>query len=270
VKRRISPATIVTVVVLAFLYLPIAMVIVNAFNANESLIGWGGVTFDWITGAFADERVRHDFWTSCVIAVLSTVVAVTLSLAAVMAVSRLPKRVGAVLQTLTYARLMMPEVVIAAGILVLIQRLGLSAGTWSVVAGHIVFCSAYATLVLQSRYATLTGTYDEAAADLGAPPYRVFLRVLWPMMMPAVVIAALLSFTFSFDDVVSTVFLAGPETETLPVLILSLSRHGTSPEINAIAVAFMFVSLVLMCLVGLASLGPSKQARRATSEEEVS
>ncbi|MBM4509879.1 ABC transporter permease subunit [Rhodococcus hoagii] len=96
-----------------------------------------------------------------------------------------------------------------------IQRLGLSTGTWSVVAGHIVFCSAYATLVLQSRFATLTGTYDEAAADLGAPPRRVFLKVLWPMMMPAVVIAALLSFTFSFDDVVSTVFLAGPETETL-------------------------------------------------------
>ncbi len=267
-KRRVSPAAAVTVAVLAFLYLPIGMVIVNAFNADESLVGWGGATLEWITGAFADERVREDFLTSCLIALLSTVVAVALSLAAVMAVSRLPKRAGAVLQTLTYARLMIPEVVIAAGILVVIQRLGLSTGTWSVVAGHIVFCSAYATLVLQSRFATLTGTYDEAAADLGAPPRRVFLKVLWPMMMPAVVIAALLSFTFSFDDVVSTVFLAGPETETLPVLILSLSRHGTSPEINAIAVAFMFVSLVLMCLVALASFWPSKQTRSVTSEEE--
>ncbi|PTR23531.1 spermidine/putrescine transport system permease protein [Rhodococcus sp. OK519] len=267
-KRRISPAAAVTVAVLAFLYLPIGMVIVNAFNADESLVGWGGATLEWITGAFADPRVRQDFLTSCLIALLSTVVAVALSLAAVMAVSRLPKRAGAVLQTLTYARLMIPEVVIAAGILVVIQRLGLTTGTWSVVAGHIVFCSAYATLVLQSRFATLTGTYDEAAADLGASPRRVFLKVLWPMMMPAVVIAALLSFTFSFDDVVSTVFLAGPETETLPVLILSLSRHGTSPEINAIAVAFMFVSLVLMCLVALASFWPSKQTRRVTSEEE--
>ena len=89
------------------------------------------------------------------------------------------------------------------------------------------------------------------------------------MMMPAVVSSALLSFTFSFDDVVSTVFLAGPDTETLPVLILSLSRHGTSPEVNAIAVAFMFVSLVLMSLVALASLWPNRQTRRATSEEEV-
>jgi len=268
-KQRISPAAVLTVVVLAFLYLPIAMVVVNAFNANENLIGWGGATTEWLTGAFQDPQVRQDFLTSCLIALLSTAVAVTLSLGAVMAVSRLPKRAGAVLQTLTYARLMIPEVVIAGGILLLIQRLGLTTGTWSVVAGHIVFCSAYATLVLQARFATLTGTYDEAAADLGASPRRVFLRVLWPMMMPAVVVASLLSFTFSFDDVVSTVFLAGPETETLPVLILSLSRHGTSPEINAIAVAFMFVSLVLMCLVALASLWPAKQARRAPVEEEV-
>jgi ABC-type spermidine/putrescine transport system permease subunit II len=268
VKRRISPAAVVTVLVLACLYLPIGMVVVNAFNADESLLGWGGATTRWLTEAFADPKVQRDFVTSCVIALLSTVVAVALSLAAVMAVSRLPRRAGAMLQTLTYARLMIPEVVIAGGILLVIQRLGLTTGTWSVVAGHIVFCSAYATLVLQSRFATLTGTYDEAAADLGASPRRVFLRVLWPMMMPAVVVASLLSFTFSFDDVVSTVFLAGPETETLPVLILSLARHGTSPEINAIAVAFMFVSLVLMCLVALASLWPARQDRRTVVEEE--
>ena len=127
-KRRISPAAVVTALVLAFLYLPIGMVVVNAFNADESLITWGGATFEWISGAFADERVRQDFLTSCVIALLSTVVAVSLSLAAVMAVSRLPKRAGAVLQTLTYARLMVPEVVIAAGILVVIQSLELSTG----------------------------------------------------------------------------------------------------------------------------------------------
>ncbi|MGO4690166.1 ABC transporter permease [Glaciibacter sp. 2TAF33] len=257
-KFRVSLGVIITVFVLVILYLPIGMVVANAFNANVSLIGWTGPTFHWIGDALADERVRQAAVMSFVIAALSTVVAVSLSLGAVMAVSRLPKSVGGLLQTLTYARLMVPEVVIAAGILIALRQFDLHPGMWAVVAGHIIFCSAYATLVLQARYATLTGRFDEAAADLGAPPLRVFLRVLLPMMMPAIVISSILSFTFSFDDVVSTLFLSGADIETLPVLILSLTRQGSSPEINAIAVIVVFLSIVLMSLMGLATLRPKR------------
>lgn len=267
-RRLISLPALVTVIVLVFLYLPIIVVVINAFNRDESLATWDGATTHWIRVAFSDHRVQHDFLTSLLIALSATVIAVALSLAAVMAASRIGRRASHLMQLLTYARLMMPEVVFAAGILLLIQRLHLNTAMWSVVAGHVIFCSAYATLVLQSRYATLTGTYDEAAADLGAPPLRVFVRVLWPMMAPAIVISALLSFTFSFDDVVSTVFLASPTTETLPMLIMSRSRHGITPEVNAIAVAFMCVTLLLMTLFGLATLWRARAGRTAKTARE--
>lgn len=267
-KFRVSPGIIVTIFVLVLLYLPIGMVVTNAFNANEDLIGWAGPTLEWIGDALADQRVRDAAVMSFIIAALSTVVAIAISLAAVIAVSKLPKSASTLLQTLTYARLMVPEVVIAAGVLILLRQLDLRPSMWAVIAGHIIFCSAYATLVLQARFATLSGKYDEAAADLGAPPFRVFLRVILPMMMPAIVISAILSFTFSFDDVVSTLFLSGSDVETLPVLILSLTRHGSSPEINALAVIVMFLSIVLLSLMGLASLRPKRKQTVSLPEKE--
>lgn len=266
-QKAFSIGTLVTILVIAFLYLPIIMVVANAFNADQTLIQWGGFTLEWIADAFANTRVRDAAITSIVIGILSTVCAVTLSLTAVLAVSKLPKAASNALQTLTYARLVVPEVVVAAGILIVIRELGLNTGMWATVAGHIIFCSAYATLVLQSRYATLSGTFDEAAADLGASPFRIFLRVILPLMLPAVLISSILSFTFSFDDVVSTVFLAGAELETLPVLILGLTRHGSSAEVNAIAVIVMFVSILLMLLMALASFAPKKKTVSKDEQE---
>ncbi|ROO86258.1 spermidine/putrescine transport system permease protein [Actinocorallia herbida] len=267
-RFRVSLPHVMLVAVLVFFYVPIGKVIVNAFNADESLNTWGGATLRWFREALGSERVRDDFLTSASIAGLSTVIAVVLSVTAVMGAAKLSQSSRRRLQTLTYARMMLPEVVIAVGLLLLIRRLDLTLGLWSVVAGHVIFCSAYATLVIQARFATLKGTYDEAAADLGAPPWRAFVRVLLPMLLPAIAISSLLSFTFSFDDVVSTVFLAGPETETLPILILGMSRQGVSPDVNAIAVSFMAVTMLALALFGLASWWRSRSVQGGTARKD--
>lgn len=257
-KRRPNVSTAVLGAVLVFFYVPIVRVTVNAFNADETLNSWGGFTLRWFDQVVNDPRIRDDFVTSLAIALTSTAISVLLALSAAVAVSRLSRTAKRTLMMTTYARMMLPEVVVAVGLLMLLRELELTPGMWSVVAGHVIFCSAYATIVIQARYATFTGVYDEAAADLGASPWRVFRRVLLPMLLPAISVASLLSFTFSFDDVVSTLFLAGPDIETLPVLMLGLTRQGVSPDVNAIAVSFMAVTMLTLTLFGLATNSRSR------------
>jgi ABC-type spermidine/putrescine transport system permease subunit II len=142
-------------------------------------------------------------------------------------------------------RIALPEVVFGIGLFLLLTELGLPLGMAAIVLGHVVFCSAYATIVIQARFAAMPDSYEQAAADLGAPPSRAFRRVTLPLLMPAVIVAALLSLTLSLDDVVTSQFLGGAEAETLPVYMLGKIRLNVSPEVNAIGTGFMLVTLLL-------------------------
>ena len=139
----------------------------------------------------------------------------------------------------------------------LFRRLDLPLGTGAIVLGHLVYNSALATLIIQARFATIGPTLEEAAADLGAPPRRVFRRVTLPQILPALLVSGLLVFTFSLDDVITSLFLGGGNAETLPVLILGLVRFEITPEVNAIGALVMLMTLatflVMLALVGLRS-----------------
>jgi ABC-type spermidine/putrescine transport system permease subunit II len=113
-----------------------------------------------------------------------------------------------------------------------------------VIIGHVVFNSAYAIIIIQARLATLNRVLEDAAADLGAPPHRVFRRVTLPLIMPAVIVAGLLGFTFSFDDVITSSFLGGSQTETLPMLIFGLARFNITPQVNAIGAGLLVITMV--------------------------
>lgn len=266
-RRRFKLSNLVLVVVMIFFYVPIGLVIANSLNADESLNTWGGPTLRWFGQIFADSRVRSDFGTSVGISAVTMVASVLLSLTAVLAAGYFGERARAALNALTYARLMLPEVVVAVGLFLLLRRLDLPLGTIPVIVGHVVFCSAYATIVIQARYSMITGRYAEAAADLGASPWRAFRRVTAPLLASSLVVAALLAFTFSFDDVVSSVFLAGSDTETLPILMLGLVRQRVTPEVNAIAVSVMVFTLLVLVLVTLATSIRSAAGVADTSKE---
>jgi ABC-type spermidine/putrescine transport system permease subunit II len=238
-----------TLCVFAFLYAPIGLVLVNAFNRDELLVGWGGFTTEWFRTAFADQRVRDDFRTSVVIAALSAAISLVIAVTAGLWWRGTSARLRRTLDATTYMRIVLPEVVAALALFVLFRRLNFELGTATIVAGHVVFNSAYATVIVQARLATLDRTLEEAAADLGAPPRRVFRRVTLPLLMPAIIVAALLTFSFSFDDVVSSTFLAGTGAETLPMLLLGLVRFRITPEVNAIGAGVMAIT---MLTVGLA------------------
>jgi ABC-type spermidine/putrescine transport system permease subunit II len=247
-KRPLFP-TIMLGAVLLLLNLPILAVAINSLNAGDTVTVWTGMSLRWFGEIIGDERIRAAFWNSTVIGLLATAVSVLIAVLTTLAARLLPKRAQTAFTLTTYARLILPEVVTAVGLYLLFNYLGIGFGIATVVVGHAVFCSAYATVVIQARYAGISDRYAEAAADLGARPLRAFRRVTVPLLAPALFVSALLSFAFSFDDVLSTTFLGGPDTETLPVLMMGMIRQHVTPEVNAIAATVMVATLVVVALL---------------------
>ncbi|HEY2440936.1 MAG TPA: ABC transporter permease [Solirubrobacteraceae bacterium] len=245
--KRPSLLAIITALVLVFLFAPIVVVVLNAFNGNKTLDSWGGATGRWFSQAFHDPAVRSALWVSVRAALASTGVSLIIAIPAALWTRRAGPRARSLFDATTYMRIVLPEVVAAAGLFLLFRRINFGLGILTIIAGHIVFTSAYATIVLQARVATLTNSLEEAAADLGATPWRAFRRVTLPLLRPAVIVAALLVFTFSMDDVVTSAFLSG-DTVTLPVLIFGLMRFHVTPEVNAIAAGVTALTLVTFSL----------------------
>jgi ABC-type spermidine/putrescine transport system permease subunit II len=248
VRRRPSGLAAVSVVVLLLLYAPIVVVVVNSVNGDESLVGWGGFTTRWFTEAIHDGQVRDALVASIEVALLSTAISLVLAVTAALWARRASQRARRLLDATTYMRIILPETVLAIGLFLLLRREEVKLGVATIVIGHVVFNSAYATVVIQARMATLTDTLEQAAADLGASPWRVFRRVTLPLILPAVVVAGLLIFSFSFDDVVTSLFLGGTEVQTLPVLLLGLIRLHVTPEVNAIGVLVMLTTTGLLAI----------------------
>lgn len=251
--RRPSVTTVVGALVLGVLYLPIGVVAVNAFNADETLTGWGGFTLQWFGDVVQDDRIVRDFRLSVAVAVAATAIAIVIAVATGLATRHMSRRAKAWVELSTLVRIILPEVVIAVGLFLLLREVGVPLGFIAIVIGHVVFLSAYATVIIQARFAALTDVLEEAAADLGASPLRTFWRVTLPGLLPAIVVAALLCFTFSFDDVVTSMFLGGARAETLPVLILGLVRIDVSPTVNAVAFLVMAINLVTLAAIAFSS-----------------
>lgn len=254
-RLRLPRATSVfTGVVMICLYAPIVAVIVYAVDKDPNLIGWTGFTFHWFSVAFNDPQVRHDLLTSLEVAALSTVISLAIAICAGLWSRGASPRARRIFDAFTYSRIVLPEVVFALGLLVLFNKLHIGLGLIAIVLGHVVFNSAYATIIIQARLASLSGSLEEAAADLGANRWRVFKRVTLPLLLPAVLVAALLTISFSFDDVIASQFLGGNNAEPVSVLMLGMIHLHVTPEVNAIGTALMLITLVTFSTAGLITL----------------
>ena len=252
--RRPRVASMFTGLVMLCLYAPIIAVIVFSVDKDPNLISWKGFTTQWYTQAFNDPQVRRDLLTSLEVAALSTVISLAIAVCAGLWSRGASPRARRIFDALTYSRIVLPEVVFALGLLVLFSKLHISYGVGAIVLGHVVFNSAYATIIIQARLASLSGSLEEAAADLGANRWRVFKRVTFPLLLPAVLVAALLTISFSFDDVIVSQFLGGNNAEPVSVLLLGMIHLHVTPEVNAIGTALMLITLVTFATAGLVTL----------------
>jgi ABC-type spermidine/putrescine transport system permease subunit II len=232
----------VSLIVILFLWTHLFIVVVNAFNKDELLVGWAGATLRWFRTALDDAEARDALRQSLIVGVASTAISIFLAVTGAMWWRRASRRARRWYELLVLLNVILPEVVFASAMFLLFVRLHLQLGLPAVVIGHSVWNTAYAILIIQARMSVLEPALEEAAADLGAARWQVFLQVTVPGLLPGILVAALLAFTFSFDDVVTSFFMAGSSVNTLPLELLGLIRFRVTPEVNAIGAVAMLVT----------------------------
>jgi spermidine/putrescine transport system permease protein len=232
--RKHPVVSVIGVLTILFMWLPLAVVAVNSVNRDPVLARWGGVTTEWFRQAIADAQVRSGIVTSLEIGLLTAAVSLMVALTGVLWWRGASKRGRRLFDVLVYSRLVLPEVVFATALFLVFTRVHVQLGIATTVIGHTVWDSAFATVILQARMRLLDPAVEEAAADLGATRLGVFFRVTLRGLLPGILAAGVLAFTLSFDDVVTSFFLAGAQLTTLPLLVLGLIRFRVTPEVNAI------------------------------------
>jgi putrescine transport system permease protein len=242
---------------LAFLYLPIVSVIVYSFNESRLVTVWSGFSLRWYGELFGNAQILEAAGRSLLIAGLVATCAVLLGMLAGIALARFgPFRGRALLAIMTSAPLVVPEVMLGLSALLLFvameQALGWPGqrGMLTIGIAHLTFCAAYVCVIVQARLARFDASLEEAAMDLGAPPWKAFLLVTVPVIAPALIAGWLLAFTLSLDDLVVASFTSGPGASTLPMLIYSKVKLGVTPEINALATLLVLAVAAIVLLVG--------------------
>jgi spermidine/putrescine transport system permease protein len=219
----------------AFLHLPLLILALFSFNASR-FTRWEGFSFHWYGAVFADTQMAEAAGNSLIIAAVATFASTVIG---TLCAYGFWKRRSSFLAGTLYLSLLTPEIVTGISLLAFFQWmfrfLDLRLGMHTVILAHVTFSIAYVVVVVMARLRTMDRSLEEAAQDLGASQWQAFRRVTVPLLMPAIVSAALLAFTVSFDDYVITSMVAGVDSETLPMVIYAIARRGANPELNAIS-----------------------------------
>ncbi|MGU3359310.1 ABC transporter permease subunit [Methylobacterium sp. M6A4_1b] len=219
---------------LGFLYAPIVILVVYSFNASALVTVWGGFSTRWYGVLVADVPLREAAGISLVVALASAALATVFGTLAALALDRGGRFAGRRAFTgLVYAPLVMPEVITGLSLLLLFVGFGLDRGLLTLVVAHATLGLGFVAVIVGARLRGLDRSLEEAAADLGAHPGRVFATVTLPLIAPSLAAAFLLAFTLSLDDLVIASFVSGPGATTLPMRLYSQVRLGVNPEINA-------------------------------------
>jgi len=236
----------------AFLYVPLAIVVVYSFNDSRLNAEWVGFTLDWYRKLAADNDMLQAAANSLIIGLVASLVSTILGTMAGVAMHRYRLRV---LPVLVVAPIAIPEILMGVSLLIFFVLLNFTLGLVSVALAHIAFCIGFVAIVVRARLAGMDETLTEAARDCGATPWEAFRHVTLPLIMPGVIAGALMAFTLSIDDFVITFFTAGAGTVTLPLAIYSMIKIAVTPEGNAVSTLLMLLTLLLIVIA--AKLSPS-------------
>ena len=237
----------------AFLYLPILLLVIFSFNASKLVTVWGGFSTHWYVAMWENQGLMDAAWITIRVGLLTATVATTLGTLAALALTRFVRFPGRTLFSgMIYAPIVMPEVITGLSMLLLFVAVDIDRGFWTVMIAHTTFTMCYVAIVVQSRLITFDRSLEEAALDLGCPPFKTFFRITLPLIFPAVIAGWMLAFTLSLDDLVIANFNTGPGATTLPIKIYSQVRLGVTPEINAactILIAFVTIGVIIASIV---------------------
>ncbi len=261
-KRRLgkSISNLYAVLVYAFIYTPIAVMVVFSFNDQKTNYYWKGFTLRWYEKLFTDSTIVEYLWNSLFIAIAATILSVIIGTIGAVGLIRFEFRVKKLVNNTLYIPIVIPEVVLGLSLLMLFEIIRLPLGFTAIILSHATFCIPFVIIIMRGRLAGMDLSVEEASMDLGANRLVTFFRVTLPMLLPGIVSGAFMSFTLSIDDVIISNFVSGPYSTTLPVKILSLVKTGLSPEVNALTTIMIAVVLFGLMINSLVQVLMKKRA----------
>jgi len=246
---------VVTVAYILWSILPVAIAVLFAFNNGRSRTAWQGFSFRWFTGGtgsvFHDPSLQGALEHTLVLALICVGVATPMGVALALGLQRWRGRGGSTINTVMLLPLVTPEIVMGVALLLLFLRVfpSIGLGTQAQAIGQVTFTLSYVVVIVRGRLASIGPEYEEAAADLGAPPHDLLLRVLLPLLAPAIIASAAVVFALSIDDFVVTQYLSSDaSTTTVSMLLYASARGAPTPALNAIATIALTITLATLAL----------------------
>ncbi len=228
-----------------FFYLPIAILMIYSFNNSTYSSLWHGFTWHWYVALFHDPSLLTILGHSLLLAFVAASCAALLGSLCAVILNYYKFKSKTTLYTSIFILIILPDLVMGISLLMLFYILHIALGFWTLLIAHITLCLPFVIVTVLGRLSDFDRNIFEAAKDLGASDMIIFLRILLPMLLPAIIAGWLLSFTLSLDDVIISFFVSGPSYQILPLYIYSMVRLGVNPEINALC-SLMFIATLFI------------------------
>lgn len=237
--------------VFAFLYAPIIVLIVFSFNEGKTRGSWDGFSLTWYYQLLQDTEILAAVRNTFLIAIITTLVATTIGTLGALGIEQYQRKRRAMVLSLNQVPIINPDIVMAVGLMVLYRSLNLDFGFFTLLLGHIAFTVPYVVLSVLPKLKQMPSALPEAAMDLGATPLQTLWQVIIPYIRPGIISGALMAFTLSIDDFVISFFTTGNGVETISTLVFSMARRGINPKINALSAIIFATMLILMLIMNL-------------------
>ena len=255
-------------VVLAFLYVPILVLIVYSFNSGRGRV-WQGFTVEWYSRLFQNDLIMTSLANTLIVAVASSLLATLLGTAAAVGIFAMKPKTRSLVMNITYVPVINPEIVIGVSLVLLFSMIHLDLGFATLILAHVTFNVPYVILNVMPKLRQMDKFLYESAMDLGCSPNKAFFKVVIHEIAHRIIRGLLMSFTYSLDDFIISYFVSGPTSQTLPITIYSMMRRKVSPEVNALSTIIFLVVLVVLILVNLNDMRTQRLMRKEAVREDV-
>lgn len=236
-------------IVYIVLFLPIAVVVVNSFNATTSkpYLTWKGFTFDWYFKLFDNTSLLTAFGNTMIIALVTTLLATIIGTLGAIGMYKYKFKGKSVIDGLLYIPVVIPEIVMGISLLTVFAKVSIPRGMLTLIIAHVTFCVPYVIFNVRARLSGYDISIEEASMDLGANRFCTFWEVTLPVLKPGITAGALLAFTLSIDDVIISYFVNG-NTMTYPLQVMASIKSGVAPDVNALSSLILVGTIIFVIL----------------------
>lgn len=247
--------------VLLFMYAPIFVLIAFSFNESKGR-SWTGFSLKWYSELFKDDAIIGALWNTLFIAVLAAIFSTIIGTVAAIGIHNMKRPAKTIVKNVNNLPLINPEIVMGISLMILFSFCRITPGFITIIIAHITFCIPSVVLSVMPKLRQINNNIYEAALDLGCNDVQAFVKVILPEIMPGIISGFLMAFTYSIDDFVISYFTAGPDSQTLPLVIYTITRKPMTPKLNALStIIFIIVLLVLIITNVLGSKDAKKQKK---------